>query len=180
MPVKVLISIVKDWYEWLVSGLVHLLSNDPFRRTGLMPCSVTGGGRQGGRVPPRDFWPGNFCWRIGKKEARKKGKRGENGEEKKETFKREGGKLEMEVGKEVRTFFVFCFFFWLFTFENDGNLWGLPKWEFATGKKHFTLGKNQEKWLCPLRKIYLLCPCIEVEVNVQYKTEAYKHDKLTL
>ena len=38
MPVEVLISIVKDWYEWLVSGLVHLLSNDPFRRSGLMPC----------------------------------------------------------------------------------------------------------------------------------------------
>ena len=40
MPVKVLVSIVKDWYEWLVSGLVHLLSNDPFRRTGLMPCTL--------------------------------------------------------------------------------------------------------------------------------------------
>ena len=39
MPVEVLISIVKDWYEWLVSGLVHLLSNDPFRRSGLMPCT---------------------------------------------------------------------------------------------------------------------------------------------
>ena len=41
MPVEVLISIVKDWYEWLVSGLVHLLSNDPFRRMGLhvMPCN---------------------------------------------------------------------------------------------------------------------------------------------
>ena len=38
MPVEVLMSIVKDWYEWFVSGLVHLLSNDPFRRTGLMPC----------------------------------------------------------------------------------------------------------------------------------------------
>ena len=34
----------------------------------------------GGRVPPRDFWPGNFCWRIGKKEERKKGKRDENWE----------------------------------------------------------------------------------------------------
>ena len=40
MPVEVLISIVKDWYEWLVSGLVHFLSNDPFRRTGLMPCTA--------------------------------------------------------------------------------------------------------------------------------------------
>ena len=27
---------------------------------------ITGGG-QGGRVPPRDFWPGNFCWCIRKK-----------------------------------------------------------------------------------------------------------------
>ena len=40
MPVEVLISIVKDWYKWLVSGLVHLLSNDPFKRTGLMPCRI--------------------------------------------------------------------------------------------------------------------------------------------
>ena len=40
MPVEVLISIVKDWYEWLVSGLMHLLSNDPFRRTGLKEYSV--------------------------------------------------------------------------------------------------------------------------------------------
>ena len=40
MPVEVLISIVKDWYKWLVSGLVHLLSNDPFKRAGLMPCTL--------------------------------------------------------------------------------------------------------------------------------------------
>ena len=42
MPVEVSMSIVKDWYEWLVSGLVHLLSNDPFRRSGLMPCTSLG------------------------------------------------------------------------------------------------------------------------------------------
>ena len=35
-PVEMFISIVKDWYKWLVSGLVHLLSNDPLKRTGLM------------------------------------------------------------------------------------------------------------------------------------------------
>ena len=40
MPVLVLISIVKDWYKWLVFGLVHLLSNDPIKRTGLMPCNM--------------------------------------------------------------------------------------------------------------------------------------------
>ena len=42
MPVEVFISIIKDWYKWLVSGLVHLLSNDPFKRTGLMPCRLRG------------------------------------------------------------------------------------------------------------------------------------------
>ena len=30
---------VKDWYKWLVFGLVHQLPNDSFQRTGLMPCS---------------------------------------------------------------------------------------------------------------------------------------------
>ena len=35
---------------------------------------------------------------------------------------------------------------------------GLPKWKFSTGKKHLTPGKNQEKWLCPLRKFFLLHP----------------------
>ena len=37
-PVEVFISIVKEWYKIFVSGLVHLLSNDQFKRTGLMPC----------------------------------------------------------------------------------------------------------------------------------------------
>ena len=50
------------------------------------------GGR--GQSAPRDFWPGNFCWRT-----QKKGKRGENWEEKKENCEREGEKLELEVGK---------------------------------------------------------------------------------
>ena len=69
------------WASW---GTLHM-----------SPSGVTGGGGAGGRVPPppRDFWPGNFCLRIGKKEARKKGKRGENWEEKKENCKREGGKI---------------------------------------------------------------------------------------
>ena len=32
-------------------------------------------------------------------------------------------------------------------------LLGLPKWEFSTGKN------DQEKRLCPLWKIFFLCPC---------------------
>ena len=50
------------------------------------------------------------------------------------------------VIKRGEDLFFFFFFFLLFTFENDGNLfWGLPKWEFSTGKKHFTPGKKSGK-----------------------------------
>ena len=55
--------------------------------------------------------------------------------------KREGEKLKMENGRsytnEERTFFFFFFFF--------SFVLGLPKWKFSIGKKHFTLGKSQEK-----------------------------------
>ena len=114
---------------------------------------------EGGRVPP-----GASDWEIfadvsGKKEARKKGKRGENWEEKKENWKREGGKFKMEVGKVIKRVEDFFFFFLAFHFWKwQKFVLGLPKWEFSTWKKHFTPGKNQEKWLCPLIKIYLLRP----------------------
>ena len=114
-------------------------------------------GSGGGRVPPETSEREIFADVSGKK-----GKEVKIWEEKKrENCKREGGKLEMEVGKviergeELFFFFFFAFYFW--------KRWrkfvlGLPKWEFSTGKKHFTPGKNQEKWLCPLRKICLLRP----------------------
>ena len=117
-----------------------------------------GGGGGRGQSAPRDFWPGNFCWRIGKNEARKKGKRGENWEEKKENCKREGVKLEMEVGKvikEVRNFFFsFCFAFHFL--KRREFILGLPEWEFATGKKSIScrekIRKNDfapsEKYAC--------------------------------
>ena len=65
--------------------------------------------------------------------------KGENGEEKKENCKREGGKLKMEGGKssknEERTFF----FFFAFHFpQRQKFLLGVPKWKFATAKKDFT------------------------------------------
>ena len=102
--------------------------------------------RRGQSAPPRDFWPGNFCWRIGKrgKEKREKGwklrrkegklrRKEEKLRKKKENCKREGGKLEMEVGKVIKKgwgpFFFFFFFFFHFTFENDGNLF----WVYQNG-----------------------------------------------
>ena len=102
---------------------------------------VTGGCR----VPPRDFWPGNFWWPTGKREARKKM---ENGAEKKENWKREGGKLE---GGKVSKGSFFFFFFVHFSKPLKFVL-GLLKWEFSTGKKHFTLGKKSAKMTAPSEK----------------------------
>ena len=49
--------------------------------------------------------------------------------------------------------------FLLFTFENDGNLfWVYHNGNFLPGKNISRRENNQEKWLCPLRKICLLCP----------------------
>ena len=125
----------------------------------LLRASLQWHNRRGRAECPQDFWLGNFCWPIGKNEARKKGERGENWEEKKENCKMEGGKLEMEVGKVIKKRWGPFFFHFLKWWE---FVLGLPKWEFSNRKKHFTLGKNQEKWLCPLRKICLLCPCFTV------------------
>ena len=104
--------------------------------------AITGGGA-GESAPPRDFF---LC------------------EEKKENCKREGGKLKMEGGKVTKEgedlFFLFLFFFWFVSHFSKPLKFvlDLPKWKFSTGKKHFTLGKNLKKLLCPLRKMFLLCP----------------------
>ena len=104
------------------------------------------------------------------KEKNGKGVKIENWEEKKESCKRGGGKLEMEVGKVIKRgedpfllffFFVLFCFFLLFTFENNVNLfWVYQNGNFLLGKSISCQENNQEKWLCPLRKICLLCPCI--------------------
>ena len=65
------------------------------------------------------------------------------------------------------------FFFFSFPFHFSKPLkfvLGLPKWEFSTGKNQFTLGKNQEKWLCPLWKIFLLPPAQKTQtIGYRYK-----------
>ena len=67
----------------------------------------------------------------------------------------------MEAGKRCKKRWgpFFFFFFLLFTFENDENLfWVYQKGNFLPGKRISRREKNQEKWLCPLRKICLLRP----------------------
>ena len=57
-------------------------------------------------------------------------------------------------------FYLFIFFPFLFSKLLQFVL-DLPNWKFPTGKKHFTPGKNQAKWLCPLRKMFLYTPLPE-------------------
>ena len=65
-----------------------------------------------------------------------------------------GSKKVIKEGKDLS-----FFFFLLFTFENDGNLfWIYQNGNFLQGKSISHREKNQEKWLCPLRKICLLRP----------------------
>ena len=124
-------------------------------------------GWAGGRVPPRDSWPGNFCWRwrIGKKRGKEKGKRGENWEKKKENCEREGKKLETEVGKAIKkrwgAFFFFFFFFFFFTFENDRNLfWVYQNGYFLPGKSISRREKKSGKMTLPPQKTCLLRPWV--------------------
>ena len=126
--------------------------------------------RWGGRVPPRDFWRGNFCLRIGKKEARKKGKRGGNWEKKKENCKKGRWKIEkfeMEVGKVIKRgedlfFFLFFFFFaFCFSFLKMTEIcFGSTKMGISTGKMHFTPGKKSEKMNLPPQKNIPVTPLI--------------------
>ena len=86
-----------------------------------------------------------------------------NGEEEKENQKREGGKLKMEGGKVTKwkNCFVFLFLFFGFSlFKTTEIYFGLPKWEFSSGKKKkFHAGKKFRKnYFVLLWKIFLLCP----------------------
>ena len=72
-------------------------------------------GGTGGQSAPRDFWPGNFCWCIGKTDERKKGK-GVKIEKKRRKIVK--GKVEnwKSCKKRWGPFFFFFFFFFAFHF----------------------------------------------------------------
>ena len=107
------------------------------------PSGVTRGKQSG--PPPQDFWLGNFCWPTGKREER------ENGAEKKENWKRKGGKLINGRRKSYKMSRGLFFFF--FTFQNHWNLfWVYQNGNFLPGKSVSRQEKNQEKWLCPSEK----------------------------
>ena len=54
-----------------------------------------------------------------------------------------------------------CFFFFFSLFKMTKICFGSTKIEIFYQEKAFHAGKkNQEKWLCPLRKIFLLRPWV--------------------
>ena len=103
-----------------------------------------------GRVPPQDFWPGNFCWPIGKE---RQGKR-ENEAEKKENRERKGGKMKMEWGKVKK--WGEDFFFALH-FSKDQNLfWVNQNGNFLPGKSISRREKKSGKINLPSQKNILV------------------------
>ena len=113
-----------------------------------------GGGGQGGRVPPPETSDREiFADVSGKKRQGKKGKWVKI--EKKRWKIGNGSRKTSE--KEVRTFFFFFFCFSLL--KTTKICFGSTKMGIFYREKAFHAGKkNQEKWLCPLRKICLLRP----------------------
>ena len=111
--------------------------------------------RRGGRGrcanAPRDFRPWSLLTyreKIGKKKREMGQKEGK--------LKKRRWKIwnwRRKSYKMRRALFFFFFSKWL------KFVLSLPKWKFSTKKSISRREKNQEKWLCPLRKIFLLRPC---------------------
>ena len=102
----------------------------------------------GKRVLPPCLSRDNFCWPTWKREVRKNGniKQG-----KVENWMKNGrGGKVTKRGEELFFLFLFLFFLAFPLFKITEFCSG------STGNKYFTPGKNQKKWLCPLRKIFLL------------------------
>ena len=69
----------------------------------------------------------------------------------------------MEGGNVTKwgIFFFFVLFFLFFTFQNHWNFfWVYRNRNFLLGKSISRQEKNQEEWLCPLWKIFLIHPCV--------------------
>ena len=107
-------------------------------------------GGRGAECPPETSDREIFADVSGKKRQGKKGKWWK--------LSRKGGKLEMEAGKRQKKrwgpFFFFAFHFW----KRRKFVLGLPKWEFSTGKKHFTPRKKSENDFAPSEKYACYAP----------------------
>ena len=115
---------------------------------------ITGGGR-GSRVPPRDFWLGNFCRHTRKKEARKKRKRGKMEKKRRKIVKGKVENWKWKKGKfenEERTFFFFSLF------KTTKICFGATKMEIFYWEKAFHAGKKFRKMILPPQKNFPFKP----------------------
>ena len=130
-------------YKWEINTceIIFLQSNIGRWKDGAQISDVTGGG-QGGRVPPETSDREIFADVSGKKRQGKKGKRGENWEEKVENWKLKQENV-IKRGEDL-----FAFHFW----KQQKFVLGLPKWEFSTGEK------NQESNFAPSEKYACYAP----------------------
>ena len=108
---------------------------------------------------PRDFRPKNFCWRGKKKKGKWSRKEGKS---KKGRWKIENGRRKScKMRGEDFFFFFFCFSLFKTT---EICFKSTKMWISYQEKAFHTSRKNQEKWLCPLWKIFHLPPwfCLNV------------------
>ena len=105
----------------------------------------------------QDFWLGNLCWRIRKREARKIGKMEQKkGKSKKGRWKIENGRRKSYKNRWGPFFFTFHFA------KRLKFVLGLPKWEFPTGQKTFHGGKKIRKNdFAPLGKKRPVTPLVQ-------------------
>ena len=117
---------------------IHLnwLGRTHKRRNKCGYCKLSTFEGAGGQSSPRDFWPGNFYWPTGKREAEKIGKMEQKRRKigKKERWKIENGKRKEggKVKNEERTFL----FVWVY--QNGNFLLGkkIRKNDFAPSEKY--------------------------------------------
>ena len=122
----------------------------------------------------RVFWPGNFCWRIGKKRSKEKREIGwklrrKEGKLLKGNCKIWNGSRKSYKNRWGPFFFFFAFHFW----KQKKFVLGVPKWEFFLPRKSIScrVKKNQEKWLCPLRKNMPVTPLNLTTKNSQKRDQ---------
>ena len=141
-----------------------------------------GGGRAGDRgaeCPPETYDRETFADASGKKRQGKKGKWVTLEKKRRKIVKgKVEKKLEMEVGKFIKSgeelFFFFFFFFFFFCFsllKTTKTCFGSTKMGIFYREKHFTPGRKSEKWICPLRKICLLRPWPEHLIFTSFRTD---------
>ena len=141
---------------------------------GLSVPGVTGGGREAdapSETSDREFL---LTYRekspFGKKSGKENMEKGENEEEKKETCKREGGKLKMEGGKS--SIFFFFFFFCFSLFKTTKIFLVYQNGNFLPGKRNSRGEKIRKNDFAPSEKNS--CYALEAYIVIMNK---YQHDQ---